>query len=124
MSTITGELNPGIVRTLEWLRKHGFETTDSGDGKTHQFGCDLPVPYVHMSVLPASALVDKADMLLRLLNKMGISFADDAFNDEGEMIGPHIEAHYSPADGLATISLFNVHDATLFDPDCCDGEYR
>lgn len=124
MSEITGTLNPGIQRTVALLRAHGFETTDSGDGKTHTFGCDLPVPYVHMLVIPASALVERADALMTFLIKRGVSFADEAISEEGELVGPHLEAHYSPADGLATISLFNVNDAALFDPDCCDGEYR
>ncbi len=129
MSEITGAVNPGIQRTVALLRAHGFETTDSGDGQTHDFTCDQPMPYVHIQVVPASALIARADDLLRLITKYGVSFADSPFSPDGEIIGPHLEAHYSPADGLATISLFNVDDAALLrnDPreyvmgECGDG---
>lgn len=117
MSETTGTLNPDIVRTVDLLRKHGFETTDSGDGKTHDFECDISNAYVHIVVEPASALTDRADDLLRLLTPYGLSFGQEAFNENGEMAGPYIEAHYSPADGLATISVFNVDDARLFGDD-------
>lgn len=45
-------LNPGIVKTVEFLRTNGFITMDSGDGETHAFECDQPYPYVHMRCAP------------------------------------------------------------------------
>ena len=107
-------LNPGIRFTVAMLRSHGFNTVDSGDGKTHEFECDQSIPYVHIQVHPYTALVEEADRLCRLLRDRGVSFADATFDAEGNLVGPHIEAHYSPADGIATISVSNVDDALLF----------
>ena len=99
-----GDLNPGIRKTVAWLMKHGFETCDSGDGRTNEFECDLPVPYVHILV-PKSRLVEEADRLKSLLEyEKGIAIQP---MDE-EISFPSIQAHYNPADGSATVSLFNV----------------
>lgn len=60
-------LNPGIRETVAFLRQKGFNTTDSGDGVTHDFGCDRDYAYVCMTVSPADSLVAEADRLLGIL---------------------------------------------------------
>ena len=95
-------INPGILATVKWLRSHGFSTTDSGDGVTHDFGCDQDRPYVHMLVEPAR-LVEEANRLATLLADRGITV--EPCDEHGT--APMIEASYNPAD-LAVISLWNV----------------
>ena len=56
------DLDPGIRRTVHWLRAHGFETTDSGDGvsKTQAIfdGEALDVPHAFMKLLPAALVTE------------------------------------------------------------------
>ena len=105
------QLNPGIRMMVQWLREKGFDTRDSGDSKTHQFECDLPVPYVHIMVEPEK-LVSETDRLVRLLACVGIEV--EPCNEEGD--NPNIESVYLPANRMGLISVFNV---TLH-PDQCD----
>lgn len=105
------QLNPGIRMMVQWLREMGFDTRDSGDGRTHQFECDLPIPYVHIMVEPAK-LVEETDRLMRLLAKVGIEI--EPCDEEGKV--PSIESVYLPANRMGLISVFNV---TLH-PDQCD----
>lgn len=99
------DLNPGIVKTVEWLREQGFNTVDSGDGETHEFECDLPMPYVHMRVEDVGQMAAEAQRLERTLRlQKGVNTGP--CNEDGT--APCIEAHYNPADGYAIISLYNV----------------
>lgn len=105
-------LNPGIRATVQWLREKGFNTCDSGDGQTHDHACDLPVPFVHIRVCNPCNLIATADFLMVMLkNHHGIDFNNAPHpQDDPEAASryPHIEASYSPVDGVAIISLFNV----------------
>lgn len=107
------KLNPGIQKAVQFLREHGFDTRDSGDGQTHEYECDMPIPYVHIVTEAKVDLALEADRLYLLLKEKGIDF-EDAVNEEGEMLGPVIEAHYNPHEEIGTISLFNVGDDELF----------
>lgn len=104
-------LNPGMRYTVQKIRSWGFETTDSGDGKTAQFECDLPCPYVHIEV-PASKLVDEVDRLMMLLEMEGVVFEDMPHpqeDPEGCAKHPTIEGSYMPAQHLSGfIHLMNV----------------
>lgn len=97
------KMNPGIVKTVEWLRAHGFKTTDSGDGETHDYGCDLPIPYVHMLVAPEK-LASEAKRLQAELRSVGVVTLPQ--DEEGTV--PTIEASYDPQSDLAVLSLYNV----------------
>jgi hypothetical protein len=57
MTPITGTLNPGIARLVHWLRATGFDTIDSGDGRTREHDCDRPYPYVVMRGTEATSKV-------------------------------------------------------------------
>lgn len=96
-------LNPGIVKTVEWLNSHGFETCDSGDGETHDFACDLQIPYVHMKVEP-SKLVSECQRLQALL--LGIGIELEPCNAEGN--SRYMQGSYDPLTNSADISLFCV----------------
>lgn len=102
-------INPGILATVEWLNRHGFRTTDSGDGDTHDHECDQPVPYVHMQVYE-ELLVAEANRLKHLLAGLGIHVQP---MDEHCTV-PSIEASYNPADGYGgVITLWNVKLPTV-----------
>lgn len=100
---MTTPINPGIVATVQWLQSNGFHTTDSGDGETHAHECDQPVPYVHILADPSS-MVAEADRLVRLLKERGVEVGP--MNEDNTV--PTVEAAYSPTQGLAHISLWNV----------------
>lgn len=99
------DINPGILTTVQWLRSHGFHTVDSGDGKTHDCECDLPVPYVHMRVA-AENMVAECRRLARLLGSEWIAVQPmDAENSV-----PCLQCSWDVADGegMGIISLYNV----------------
>lgn len=117
------KLNPGIRATVKWLRSNGFDTIDSGDGETHEFECDIKHPYVHIQVSPHEMVQESVRLYLLLQQRGAIpeepaSEPPDLKSYEEQVAWyqkqPGIEASYSPLDGLATISLFNV---VLKDPE-------
>lgn len=106
------KLNPGIRATVRFLREHGFNTCDSGDGVTHEFECDLPGPCVHIQCDPHQ-LASEADRLVALLKGVGINFDDcpDPQDDpEAAAKFPNVEAFYFPLgeDRHGFICIFNV----------------
>ena len=110
------DLNPGIVRTVRWLRFHGFKTCDSGDGGTHLAECDRPYAYVSMRTTP-SAMYSETESLKELLVSIGFSPLpiSHAFDPEGTLRAPCIQLTYDPVDGIAVIDLMGVCDALLPD---------
>lgn len=78
--------DPGIRDTVAWLRSLGFNTTDSGDGKTKRriidAGYALPEPHVFMVVSPRHAIDDARRLW---------SFAKG-------IAGTRVELHYNPDD--------------------------
>lgn len=110
------KLNPGIRRTVAFLREHGFDTSDSGDGHTNvAAGMEgaLDVPHVVVPAGPCS-LIGEAARLHSLLRLRGIDVAPNGRRDpEGEDGAAEIHAIYDPADGSAVIVLLGVDDALL-----------
>jgi hypothetical protein len=87
------------------LRENGFRTTDSGDGVTNvAAGMEgaLPVPHVHCVVHDWHDVAPEAHRMMRLIAQLGLL---------GDQVT--IEASYSPLDGVATISLYGLDDASL-----------
>lgn len=112
------QLNPGIKKTVKWLRALGYVTVDSGDGETHICGCDLPVPYVHVYFdTPIEAVEEsqriKEDVEAILGAEVWSIHKPDPENP-GETYTPSIEVSYSPVDGLAAASLIGITDVMLF----------
>jgi hypothetical protein len=103
-------LNPGIRRTVKWLNENGFPTTDSGDGKTHDYGCDRPFPYVVIRPAPDKHLEEEADALMVLLEQQGVKVMQLGVQEGA----PWIQASYDPTNGIGLIDLANVDDALLF----------
>lgn len=126
-------LDPGIRRLVRLLVDHGFETTDSGDGKS-KFDADgkpLPgwesddpsfewvmrVPHVFMRTDPG-ALASECDRLLRVLEDAGITInpigpTDDAPSMQGTY-DPTIRDHHN-GQRYAIITLTGVSDSDLRD---------
>lgn len=97
------KMNPGIVETVKFLRQHGFNTTDSGDGETRDWDCDLGLPYVHMKVDPDSIALE-AQRLMAVLKTKGVEIVEP--DEEGT--SQNIQATYDPVTDLAYLSLYNV----------------
>lgn len=101
-------LNPGIVGTVRWLNFLGFVTTDSGDGKTHDFECDRDYAYV-VIVVPKEHLIREAERLVSELARIGIRVLP--MTKDGNEVS--VQATYDPAEGTATIDLSGVCDETI-----------
>lgn len=103
------KLDAGIRETVRFLRNHGFNTTDSGDGDVR---CATPHPMVEIRIDNPEHLTMHARRLYRILS-MGhdVKFGHDRF--EGKDSAPFIEATYDPVLGVATIVLGNVDDELL-----------
>lgn len=114
MEPLPADLNPGIVRTVTWLRAHGFDTRDSGDGQTHQHACDRGYAYVSARVDPAR-LIHECGRLVVLLAEAGLEVAPIARGFEGAdgVSRPCIQGSYDPGDGVAVIDLMGLCDAML-----------
>lgn len=109
------DLNPGIRRTVAFLRAHGFDTCDSGDGRTHDHPCDRPYPYVTMRCDPAR-LAAESDRLRGALTATGVLVVNStrAWDHDGDSpAGVTIGASYDPCDGVGVIDLAGLDDDRL-----------
>lgn len=108
-----GQLDKGIRKTVQWLRSHGFETTDSGDGtKVATMECALNYPNVTIRLESPDDLMWEADRLKHCLEAEGIEVEPQSMDNS-----PFIQATYDPADGSSTILLAYVDDLYLFGPE-------
>jgi hypothetical protein len=114
-SDMLAGIDPGVKRLVAWLRVRGFNTTDSGDGKTklaQGFTEDDGVcayPHVAIKVRPAK-LIDEADRLAILLwEEHGITI--EPTPPEGNP--PQIDASYCVPTNSAMILLNHVDDSML-----------
>lgn len=111
MTPITDTLNPGIARTVAWLRANGFDTTDSGDGEMHEHDCDRGYPYVSMRGTEADAR-----RLAGLLRGLGIALPPStevwAIGRDAPQ-GVSVSYSYDPADDVGIVDLAGLCDAVL-----------
>jgi hypothetical protein len=109
-----GPISPGIINTVNWLRANGFETTDSGDGKTNLeagMSCAWDVPMVAMEI-PPYLFLDEANRLQRLI---------DPFKNDGRWeLDPQVEVAYLPKSGVCSLLLTCFDDAILAQKDKVD----
>lgn len=99
-------LDPGIEKTVLFLREHGFETVDSGDGKTKiENGYNTEgdprqdawaFPHVIMEV-DVSEAFQETHRLLTLMRSIGIDIKQE-----------QIQLTYGPIDKTATLLLSDV----------------
>lgn len=120
------ELDPGVRRLVRLLNDHGFDTCDSGDGKS-KFGADgkplpgwesesdeftwvLDVPHVAMMCDPAD-LVTECDRLRDVLTGAGVELSQQ----DGHGKVPCIQGSYDPCypDRFGVIVVSGVDDSML-----------
>jgi hypothetical protein len=113
------ELDPGIRETVRFLRKHGFETVDSGDGVskvgTELEDAMLDFPHVAMLTTPYT-MVEESERLYSLLKAQGVQFGPNgvvSVDPNNPPSDPHIDVSYSPVDGHAILMLSFVDDQSL-----------
>lgn len=100
------ELDPGIRQVVRWLNENGFETTDSGDGKSKfaedgsTMCCAMPHPNV-VIVVPADQLVAECDRLYGLLKAKGCAPVPMGPDDEDNPGQVNLQATYeSGSEGI------------------------
>jgi hypothetical protein len=103
-------INPGIQRTVALLNAHGFRTTDSGDGETHDYECDRPEGYVCVVLDDPSALAAETDRLAALLVGYGVKVGPLTEEDDD---ATHVQASYDACDKVALIDVSPMHDRRL-----------
>lgn len=104
-------LDPGIRETVRRLRAAGFETTDSGDGRSKLsagYDADEILPYPHVVIHAApDDLVCETRRLRDELVAAGILVA--ALAPDGA--GASIQASYDPGNDVGVIMLCGVDDS-------------
>lgn len=107
------ELDPGIRRTVRWLRSLGYDACDSGDGKTKLEAGWSPNdarnhPHVVMRVHP-DLLAEAADALRADVHAIGATVLSI-----GQGMGVWIQASYDPAGGaVAVLDIMGLDDSML-----------
>jgi hypothetical protein len=104
-------LNPGIRRTVKFLRDHWFRTQDSGDGVTREFECDPGFPYVSIHIPSSASLLAESHRLRNLLASVGIEVGYQS--EDGRAAA--IQATYDPVTDRADILLLGVTDTSFRD---------
>lgn len=108
------DLDPGIVEVVRWLNAHGFETCDSGDGRSKFAAdkgpdpCAMAFPNVAM-IVAADRLAAECDRLRDLLAHEGVAI--EPIPDDEDF--PAIQGTYDPANQIASILLLGVDDERL-----------
>lgn len=125
-SNALDSLNPGIRRTVTWLRSLGFDTCDSGDGMTHDHPCDRAYPYVVMRLNTDELIATAHDLKgcvsgalgrgpLRGTREGRVVSATEAFASGETPRGVCIQASYDPVEQVALLELIGMCDAMLPD---------
>jgi hypothetical protein len=106
MEPLPDDLDPGIVPTVLWLRSHGFETTDSGDGsKADTMECAWPCPNVVIQVEPRD-LISETNRLRNLVTGLGLAVKPMTEDMDPQHV--EIQATYDPADEVAIILVLGL----------------
>lgn len=105
-------LNQGIRETVRFLRRNGFRTTDSGDGKTNvEAGMEGAIDEPHVvSRSTVADVVEEARRLWAILTDLGLESAAFGEHGGGKFA---IEAHYDVGAIVSTITLWGVDDDVL-----------
>ena len=100
-------LNPGIWRTVLWLRGHGFNTCDSGDGVTNvAAGMEGARDHGHVVIQLESRaeLFVACDRIVELLAELDVSTAQPG--------GVLVQGMYVPGD-VPIVDVSNVTDEVM-----------
>jgi hypothetical protein len=98
-------LAPGIRGAVLWLRQHGFNTTDSGDGSNADAGMEgaLPISHVMMTCAPGE-LAAECNRLRLLLRERNAVVLEEQIDLSGRP-GLVILGSYDPVSEVAVIAL-------------------
>lgn len=108
------DLDPGIRRTVLWLGSLGYQTSDSGDGRSKpKRQRVLDIPHVVITVL-ARNLLDETDALIQAVAELGIPEVPWDQDTEDAPNNPMVEGSYSGGN-TALITVINLHDGILPD---------
>lgn len=110
-------LDPGIVRLVTWLRANGFNTTDSGDGKT-KFAQgfiedDGVCPFAHVAIFVEPEDLIKESRRLSSLLADEFDIIIEPLGPDPDARPPLIDASYCVSYDTAVIVLQNVDDSML-----------
>lgn len=102
-------LDPGIRETVRALREAGFETTDSGDGRTKDEDerTTGDMPQVVIETTPDDMRACAGRLLRWLERQLGV-YAENIDDEQYQ-----IEATYSPIDDVAHVMLIGFDDLML-----------
>jgi len=98
-------VNPGVRELVRRLNESGFNTTDSGDGKTNiesGMECAIPIPHVHIVLKALELARPEGGRLLGLLRNWGL-----------DPEAHQIQLTYSPVDEKTILSLYGFTDEQL-----------
>ena len=101
------QLDPGIRKTVRWLRSLGYETTDSGDGRSKDLSDtdNLDVPHVAIALPDQCKPAPFGDRIWREIQM---------FFDDGEAPDAvHVEVSYSARDQRWIVMVYGLDDAML-----------
>jgi hypothetical protein len=104
-------LDPGIRRTVAWLRSLGFDTTDSGDGVAKPTGgdeCAEATPHVYMRIEYRMLFSSVERLMGNVEHVLGVKVVP-----HGHEGGVWLQATYDPGDGSTVMSLHGVDDSML-----------
>ena len=109
-------LDPGIARTVAWVRSKGYITTDSGDGKTKfekgwtEDDGVLLYPHVVISVRPDDLITETRRLRSLLEAEHGITIESMPPEPPDP---PQIDSNYFVVSDTAMIVLNHVDDSML-----------
>jgi hypothetical protein len=103
-------LDPGIRETVRRLREAGFDTSDSGDGRSKPADPVEVLDFPHVAIrASASSLIGEAERLRFFLSDAGLTVEPFGMEPEPEKrIG--IQASYDPSNGSAIVLLTGLSD--------------
>ncbi len=98
------ELSPGIRGAVLWLRSHGFDTCDSGDGSNAAAGMECAVDYPMIAIRATrETLLDEADRCAALLQARGIPTVTGGGSCSELTDSVQVEASYVPGQSSVII---------------------
>lgn len=113
----TDEIDPGIAKTVDWLRCCQFDVFDSSDGHGECEECGAEheegVPFIVIFVEPTQIAFEANRLLALLRSKVVVP----EYNKDRPVRSIDIEAKYEPIMNFATLEITYITDAKVFGED-------
>lgn len=105
------ELDPGVRQLVRILNRHGFITTDSGDGYSKDPEARwMDRPHVCISIEFPENIIPMADRLVAVMATCGVTIVQQG---PGDAKTPCIQVDYCPVTRRASMLLMDVLDEDL-----------